>query len=929
MAIVFNEVIMLKGMQFDTLILPNQLQVLTISDERFVKASAALAVMAGSMQNPEEHLGLAHFLEHMLFLGTQEFPQVGEYEDYLNKNGGGHNAYTSIDHTNYFFDVAPTAFQGALERFSRFFVSPTFDPQYVEREKNAVNSEHEKNLLDDHRREYRFLQLTTDPKHPFSLFSTGDANTLKNADRQVVMEFYQKYYSSNLMRLVLMGPMSSQELKQMAHDFFSDIENKNAPTPVYGEELYQNTETQVINFIETVRDQDTLKLSFSVPDDTPYWESKPTSFLAQLLGDEGEGSLLSGLKKKGLAVGLETSNWWRLFHVRVHLTEQGKSNYQEVIRSIFSFIELVRQKGLEPNIFKERQRMAQFDFDCIEPKSSMSRASHFSASMLYYPINDFLKRYYLYHKQDNKVFQMFLDCLNPQNLKVSLFSKNIQGTEKEPYYGIEYRTEKLPSRLIKEITEPQLDPLFAYPGENPYVPSDLQLVQTARLAEPKIESYQNQATLYSQVDTELEIPKGHYSMGFVSPWIVGDYRRFLLIKLFTKLKKEELNEWSYLPHVAGLNYNISHGYNTVTLEVSGYSQHLTHLLRDLIVDPKNDRRLDQLNVDSDVFDRVKEDYKKEVFNKDHDAAYQHLLYEAGQQFSTAAVHRERYRSLIDGISLAEVQAAAQEFFRQVSIKTYGYGNILPEEMKPVVDLYFKTTQAKSLTDQEIRGFENQYAQWPAQKWIVQRTGENNNNAQLTFYRMSEWSLSNHARVEVLGKILEQPYFTELRTHQQLGYIVAAFPSTQYGFCGLATLIQSQSHSASEILDRSNRFMDEFMNQFAEYAKAEDIEIIKDSLIQEITQKPNSMSERLGRFTQMAGTYHGDFNFYQKWAAETQKITHQDLITFMNQYLKSSERESQFAFVYTQEPKALAGYEWITERESMRKKWPSHQPYRQT
>jgi len=83
-----------NGMKFDTFTLENDLQVLAISDQRFVKSSAALAVMAGSMQNPDEHLGLAHFLEHMLFLGTKEYPQVGEYEDFLNKNGGGHNIFS-------------------------------------------------------------------------------------------------------------------------------------------------------------------------------------------------------------------------------------------------------------------------------------------------------------------------------------------------------------------------------------------------------------------------------------------------------------------------------------------------------------------------------------------------------------------------------------------------------------------------------------------------------------------------------------------------------------------------------------------------------------------------------------------------------------------------------------------------------------------
>jgi secreted Zn-dependent insulinase-like peptidase len=225
-------------MTFKTFTLDNGLQALAISDPRFVKSSAALAVMAGSMQNPKDHMGLAHFLEHMLFLGTKDFPKVGDYEDFLNKNGGGHNAYTSIDHTNYFFDCTHSAFEGALQRFSRFFVNPTFDEKYVEREKNAVHSEHEKNLKDDHRREYRFLQMITDPSHPFSMFATGDRETLAQADRDVVMDFYQNHYSANLMRLVLMSPLSGEELKKIATVYFSDIVNKELEVPQFSDSLF-------------------------------------------------------------------------------------------------------------------------------------------------------------------------------------------------------------------------------------------------------------------------------------------------------------------------------------------------------------------------------------------------------------------------------------------------------------------------------------------------------------------------------------------------------------------------------------------------------------------------------------------------------------------------------------------------------------------
>ena len=69
----------------------------------------------------------------MLFLGTKKFPDVDEYSTYLKNYGGYSNAYTAPDHTNYQFQVLPDGFEGALDRFSQFFISPLFTEEYTER----------------------------------------------------------------------------------------------------------------------------------------------------------------------------------------------------------------------------------------------------------------------------------------------------------------------------------------------------------------------------------------------------------------------------------------------------------------------------------------------------------------------------------------------------------------------------------------------------------------------------------------------------------------------------------------------------------------------------------------------------------------------------------------------------------------------------
>ena len=95
----------INGMEFTSLTLPNKLEVLLVHDTRFKKSSAAMAVMVGSMADPTNAPGMAHYLEHMLFLGTKSFPKPAEYATFMHTNGGWDNAYTADEITDFFFEV--------------------------------------------------------------------------------------------------------------------------------------------------------------------------------------------------------------------------------------------------------------------------------------------------------------------------------------------------------------------------------------------------------------------------------------------------------------------------------------------------------------------------------------------------------------------------------------------------------------------------------------------------------------------------------------------------------------------------------------------------------------------------------------------------------------------------------------------------------
>ena len=142
----------LDDRDFATYILGNGLRVLLCSDPSTNSAGVAMDVHVGACSDPDDIPGLAHFCEHMLFLGTEKYPIEDSFETFLSSNGGQSNAFTDNEDTVYYFDMAAESydkFKEGLLRFGSFFSGPLFTESATGRELNAIESENAKNLQSD------------------------------------------------------------------------------------------------------------------------------------------------------------------------------------------------------------------------------------------------------------------------------------------------------------------------------------------------------------------------------------------------------------------------------------------------------------------------------------------------------------------------------------------------------------------------------------------------------------------------------------------------------------------------------------------------------------------------------------------------------------------------------------------------------------
>ena len=121
----------LQKRSYGKILLKNGIKAYLISDPEAEQSACAVAIHAGSWDDPKSHPGTAHLLEHMLFLGTEKYPTSNGFSSFLSDHNGLHNAYTAPNLTVYLISVYTSHFDEGLDRFADFFTSPLLKQELI------------------------------------------------------------------------------------------------------------------------------------------------------------------------------------------------------------------------------------------------------------------------------------------------------------------------------------------------------------------------------------------------------------------------------------------------------------------------------------------------------------------------------------------------------------------------------------------------------------------------------------------------------------------------------------------------------------------------------------------------------------------------------------------------------------------------------
>ena len=284
------------------LTLENGLTLSVRHEPRLKRCAAVLRVAAGSHDVPGAWPGLAHFLEHLLFLGTERFPAADNLMAWVQRHGGLVNARTCERHTDFFFELPLSAVEGGLERLCDMLGHLRMNMDEQLREREVLHAEFIAWAREPlAQREIKLFQ-PLNPGHPLRAFHAGNRYSLpvpRASFQQALKDFYQRFYQTGQMTLSLSGPQTVQELIALAEHCTNDLRP--------GAAVQQTCPPALMNAAQAhyqhINEQ-TLSLMFALEQLPP--ESIPAlDFLCHWINADKAGGLLARLREQQLIESLK------------------------------------------------------------------------------------------------------------------------------------------------------------------------------------------------------------------------------------------------------------------------------------------------------------------------------------------------------------------------------------------------------------------------------------------------------------------------------------------------------------------------------------------------------------------------------------------------------------------------------------------------
>lgn len=862
--------------------LANGMTVLLVSDAMAPKSLAALALPVGSLEDPNSQLGMAHYLEHMVLMGSKRYPQPGNLSEFLKKHGGSHNASTASYRTAFYLEVENDALEPAVDRMADAIAEPLLEPGNADRERNAVNAELTMARSRDGMRMAQVRAETLNPAHPSARFSGGNLDTLNDKPgiklHEELTGFYKRYYSANLMMGVLYSNQPLLQLAEIAAKTFGRVPNHNAGVPPITVPAVTPEQQGIIIHYVPAQPRKQLKVEFPIDNNSAAFSSKTDAYISYLIGNRSNNTLSDWLQKQGLADAINAGadpmvdRNGGVFSISVSLTDKGLAQRDQVVAAIFNYLKMLRSEGIKQSYFDEISHVLNLEFRYPSIIRDMNYIEWLVDIMLRVPVEHALDAPYLADRYDAKAIAERLDAMTPHNARIWFVSPDEPHDKVAYFVNAPYQVVKITPQRFEQWQQLGKGIFLALPALNPYIPDDFTLTNPSHafIRPERVVDKPGLRVLYMTSRYFADEPKADVTVAFRNAKSMDSARNQVLFSLTDYLAGIALDQLSYQASVGGLSFSTSPN-NGLMFNANGFTQRLPQLLTSLI-----DGYSSFIPTEEQLA-QAKSRYLEQLDSAEKGKAFELAIQPVQMISRVPYVERSERREVLKALTLKDVLNYRDSLLADATPELLVVGNMSKHQVDALASQLKNRVGCTGIDwwhGKDVVVDKNQLAN-------LQLVGSSTDSALAAVYVPAGYDeVTGMAYSSLLGQIIQPWFYSQLRTEEQLGYAVFAFPISVGRQWGVGFLLQSNSKQPAYLYQRYQNFYPKTEKRLRDMTEA-DFGQYKQALINELTQRPQTLSEEASRFANDFDRGNFAFDARQKLIAQVQQLTPAKLADFFH------------------------------------------------
>jgi len=601
--------------------------------------------------------------------------------------------------------------------------------------------------------------------------------------------------------------------------------------------------------------------------------------ITYLIGNRSPGTLSDWLQKQGLVEGISANSDpivngnSGVLAISASLTDKGLANRDQVVAAIFSYLNLLREKGIDKQYFDELANVLDIDFRYPSITRDMDYVEWLADTMIRVPVEHTLDAVNIADRYDAKAVKERLAMMTPQNARIWYISPKEPHNKTAYFVDAPYQVDKISAQTFADWQKKAADIALSLPELNPYIPDDFSLIKSEKKYDhPElIVDESNLRVVYAPSRYFASEPKADVSLILRNPKAMDSARNQVMFALNDYLAGLALDQLSNQASVGGISFS-TNANNGLMVNANGYTQRLPQLFQALL------EGYFSYTATEDQLEQAKSWYNQMMDSAEKGKAFEQAIMPAQMLSQVPYFSRDERRKILPSITLKEVLA---------------YRDALKSGARPEFMVIGNMTEAQATT--LARDVQKQLgadgSEWCRNKDVVvdkkqsvifEKAGNSTDSALAAVFVPTGYDeYTSSAYSSLLGQIVQPWFYNQLRTEEQLGYAVFAFPMSVGRQWGMGFLLQSNDKQPSFLWERYKAFFPTAEAKLRAM-KPDEFAQIQQAVITQMLQAPQTLGEEASKLSKDFDRGNMRFDSRDKIVAQIKLLTPQKLADFFHQ-----------------------------------------------